>query len=143
MDAVLASPLRRAQETAAEVSAVFKLPVETDDRLRERMNWVDDPSIDLDRFLAEWKRATDDRSYRPPIGHSSIDAAARFIEALTDLEGRGGGAVVVVAHGGVTVDVLRTIAGDASVGEETPHSLPAACRAAPSRVWRSPGARSA
>ncbi len=37
------------------------------------------------------------------------------IDALVDLEHVHVGVVVVVAHGGVTVDALRTIAGDASV----------------------------
>ncbi len=81
------------------------------------MNWDNDASIDFDEFLAEWQRATDDRSYQPAVGDSSINASARFIDALVDLEHDDAGAVVVVSHGGVTVDALRAIAGDASVIE--------------------------
>ena len=116
VDAILASPLRRAQETAAPIATVLGLPVKTDARLRERMNWGDDSRMGLDEFLAEWQRATGDRSYQPLVGDSSIDAAERFIDALVALEQHVKG-VVVVAHGGVTVDALRTIAGDAAVSE--------------------------
>ena len=50
---IWASPLRRTRETAAPIAAAFQLGVQTDDRLRERMNWDDDASIDFDEFLAE------------------------------------------------------------------------------------------
>lgn len=79
------------------------------------MNWGDGSGIGVDEFLAEWQRASDDRSHRPVVGDSSIDAAARFIEGLVDLESTETNVAVVVTHGGVTVDALRTIAGDASV----------------------------
>ena len=117
VEAIVASPLRRAQETADPIAAAFGLDLMTDARLRERMNWDDGSNIGLDEFLTEWQRATDDRSYQPAAGDSSIDAADRFITALADLERGNAGVVVVVAHGGVTVDALRTIAGDDAVGE--------------------------
>jgi broad specificity phosphatase PhoE len=119
--ATWASPVRRAQEAAAPTAAALDLPVETDVRLRERMNWDDGSVISLDGFLAEWRRASEDRSYRPTIGDSSNSAAGRFIEALIDIEQQvREGAVVVVAHGGVTVDALRSLAGDAAVRSAEP-----------------------
>ena len=42
-------------------------------------------------------------------------SGARFIDVLVDLELDQVDVVVVVAHGGVTVDALRTIVGDKSV----------------------------
>jgi len=117
VDAIFASPLQRARETAAPIAAALGLVVKTDPRFRERMNWGDDSSISLDEFVTEWQRATDDRFYQPLVGDSSNDASARFIDALVDLEQDEGDVIVVVAHGGVTVDALRTIAGDASVSE--------------------------
>ena len=116
VEAIVASPLRRAQETADPIAAALGLELTTDARLRERMNWDDGASVDLDEFMTEWQRATDDRSYQPAAGDSSLDAADRFIAALVDLERRQAGVVVVVTHGGVTVDALRTIAGDDTVG---------------------------
>ena len=38
---VVASPLERAQETAAPIAARFRLPVEVDDRLIESANWFE------------------------------------------------------------------------------------------------------
>jgi broad specificity phosphatase PhoE len=116
VEAIVASPLRRAQETADPIAAALGLELMTDARLRERMNWDDGASIGLDEFMSEWQRATDDRSYQPATGDSSVDAADRFIAALVDLERGDAGVVVVVTHGGVTVDLLRTIAGDDAVG---------------------------
>jgi len=120
IDAIFASPLRRAQETAAPITAALGLSARTEPRFRERMNWDTDSGLTLDEFLTDWQRATDHRDYQPLIGDSSNDASGRFIAALVDLERDVTDVVVVVAHGGVTVDVLRTIAGDSSVNEADP-----------------------
>lgn len=122
--AIVASPLRRAQETAVPIAEALGLELTTDARIRERMNWDGEERLGLDEFLAEWQRATDDRSYQPAVGDSSSDAAQRFIAALVDLNGGDAGAVVVVAHGGVTVDALRTIAGDAAVRDANADLIP-------------------
>jgi len=115
---VWASPLRRAQRTVEPIAAAFGLAVQTDARLRERMNWNEESEISLEGFLAEWQRASSDRTYRPTVGDSSSDAAERFIAALAAI-GRTTRkeTVVVVAHGGVTVDSLRTVAGGPAVND--------------------------
>lgn len=120
VSAVIASPLRRATETGRAIAEAFGVGLTTDDRFRERMNWDDDAGLSLDEFMAEWRRATHDRSYQPAVGNSSIDAAERFIAAIAELERCGARVVVVVAHGGVTVDTLRTLAGDDSVAAANP-----------------------
>lgn len=121
VSSVWASPLKRAQETAAPIAGGLGLNVQTDARLRERMNWDDETEISLERFLAEWQRASEDRTYQPTSGDTSADAAERFIAALSDIGTRTPeGTVVVVAHGGVTVDSLRTLAGDAAVNASCP-----------------------
>ncbi len=128
IDAIVVSPLRRARETAAPIAAALGLVVTTDARVRERMNWDDEDRLSLDAFLAEWTAATVERSYQPAVGDSSIDAADRFIAALLDLEGGDARVVVVVTHGGVTVDTLRTVAGDDAVNDANPdliaHGVP-------------------
>jgi probable phosphoglycerate mutase len=124
IEAVIVSPLRRARETAVPIAAALGLALTTDARLRERMNWDDENSLSLDAFLAEWQLATDDRRYQPAVGDSSVDAAARFIAALVDLEGGDAEVVVLVTHGGVTVDALRTIAGDDTVRAANPDLIP-------------------
>jgi broad specificity phosphatase PhoE len=122
--AIWSSPLRRAVETAAPIASAFTIEARTDDRFRERLNW--DGSVSFEDFLEDWARTTADRDHRPRIGDSSNDAAARFLAALEEIAVAtdDGSTVIVVAHGGVTTDVLRTLVGDARLGELAP-GLPA------------------
>lgn len=107
--ALISSPLRRAHETAQFIAAACGLKVELDARLRERMNWNDDEPIE--EFLSDWAATVRDRDYVPRSGDSSRQAGDRFLACLTDLAGEPG-PVAVVTHGGVTVDLLRTLAGN-------------------------------
>ena len=119
---IVTSPLRRAVETAEPIARLLGLAVTTDDRLRERMNWEGGDGQAIEEFMFEWRRASADRSFVPTNGDSSHQAAARFIAALDDLAMSTGddGEVVVVAHGGVTVDVLRTLLGDQQLLAQRP-----------------------
>jgi broad specificity phosphatase PhoE len=111
--AVYASPLLRARQTAEAVAAVAGLPVLVDARVTERMNW--DGSVPAERFFADWTRTSADRDFVPAVGDSSRAAGARFREFVAE---RGeGGPIAVGCHGGVTVDLLRTLLGDAAVPE--------------------------
>jgi broad specificity phosphatase PhoE len=74
--ALYASPLRRAQQRAALIAAETGLPVRTDARLRERMNW--DGSRQLEDFLAEWAWSTADRDFVTSDGESSRQAGDRL-----------------------------------------------------------------
>lgn len=123
--AVWASPLLRATETAAPIAAALELPTRTDARLVERMSWDDADGLSLDRFLAEWHRATQDRAHQPVVGDSSQAAAARFLEAVGDIASGvvDGSTVVVVSHGGVTVDALRDVIGDEALAAQRPDLL--------------------
>lgn len=120
VDALWSSPMRRAIETAAPIASLVDLEASTDARLRERMNWEGEHVQSLADFLADWTRATADRSYVPVSGDSSDDAAARFLAALDDVADGEDETVVVVAHGGVTVDALRTIVGDVAIERDRP-----------------------
>jgi broad specificity phosphatase PhoE len=104
-----ASPMRRAQETAGCIASVTRLPVQTDARLRERLNW--DGSQPFEAFLAQWARTTDDRDFVPAGGDSSRQAGARLMAFLAGLPGTPG-PVAAVTHGGVTIDLLRDLLGD-------------------------------
>jgi broad specificity phosphatase PhoE len=124
VDELWSSPMRRAVETAAPIASQLELEPSIDHRLRERMNWEGDEVQTLADFLGDWERSTGDRTYAPASGDSSAVAGARFLAALDDLaRARPEGSVVVVAHGGVTVDALRTIAGDDVIERERPDLL--------------------
>jgi broad specificity phosphatase PhoE len=122
---LFASPTRRTRETAAPLAAALGLPTRLDARLRERMNWGDGPAgQSLDDFLREWARTTADRDFTPASGESSRVAGARLLAALDDLATNGpGGRLVLVTHGGVTVDLLRTLVGDDALQRQHPTLL--------------------
>lgn len=107
--ALYASPLRRARETAGYLAAATGLSVHCDARLRERLNW--DGRQPLEAFLAVWGETARDRDLLPAGGESSRQAAARLQGFLVGLRGRSG-PVAAVTHGGVTTELLRTLAGD-------------------------------
>ncbi|MEU6254322.1 histidine phosphatase family protein [Streptomyces sp. NPDC047043] len=114
--AVFSSPLRRARETAQFIASASGIRVQEDVRLRERMNWADDQPIE--EFLADWAATVQDRDFVPRSGDSSRHAGARLLSCLTDLAAERG-PVAIVTHGGVTVDLLRSLVGD----EVLPDSL--------------------
>jgi broad specificity phosphatase PhoE len=126
--AVFSSPLRRARETAWPIASRAGLRVREDARLRERMNW--DGSQPIKVFKADWAASVKDRDFVPACGDSSRDAAERFRTCLVDLT-KEPGSVALVTHGGITVDLLRTLIGDDAVPVELmQHGVPS-CAPAP------------
>jgi broad specificity phosphatase PhoE len=102
-DAVYASDLRRAAQTAEIVAGRFGLPIETDPGLREvdvgewsGLTW---PEIRA-RFPDGVERH-DARGYGWELGESYEQMAERAIASLRRIADRhGGGRVLVVVHGG-------------------------------------------
>ncbi|GAA4055823.1 histidine phosphatase family protein [Actinomadura miaoliensis] len=119
--AVYSSPLRRAMQTAELIASACGVNVRTDPRLRERMNW--DGSLPWPEFLVEWDRTVTDRDYTPSSGDSSRQAGERLADFLVEHQGCRG-PVAMVVHGGVTVDLLRTLLGDAAVPAELLSGVP-------------------
>ena len=119
--AVYASPMRRALETAAPIAHRSGVPLQVDDRLRERMNWTTERWPEFDDFRDEWQRATTDRSYQPRSGDSSFSTGERMVAFLRDVQlSLSGDELVAVSHGGATVDLLRTLIGDTSLNRIAP-----------------------
>jgi broad specificity phosphatase PhoE len=112
LQALFSSPLRRARETAAAIAAATGLPVQVDDRLRKRLNW--DGTQTFEAFAADWDRSTRDRDLTLRGGESSCSAGDRMRAFVTGLCA-GPGPVAAVSHGGVTIDLLRTLLGDAAL----------------------------
>jgi broad specificity phosphatase PhoE len=112
VQSVYSSPLRRATQTAEAIAASCGLEVLIDDRLRERVNWG--ATQPFEDFLRGWERCTRDRDFTPRGGDSSRAAGARLREFLQE-RATDSNATAAVTHGGVTVDLLRTVLGDAAV----------------------------
>jgi broad specificity phosphatase PhoE len=106
LGAIYSSPLRRARETAHFIAAATNLTVQQDVRLRERMNW--DGTLPIEAFLAEWAHTERDRDFVPGSGGSSRQAGDRLRAFLLDAA-TAPAAVVAVTHGGVTMELLRTL----------------------------------
>jgi broad specificity phosphatase PhoE len=96
---VVASPLRRARDTASPIAAACGVPVEIDERLIEidYGEWEGRPFTALDAdVVARWHR---DPDLVPPDGESLVAVAARmagFCEEMLDDETAG--TVVAVSH---------------------------------------------
>ena len=94
---VLASPLRRAADTAAPIAERFGLEVEIDERLVELDYGEWDQRSIGDVTPEEWRRWRHDSSFAPPGGESLEDVAARTASFCSEMLGTEGG-VVAVSH---------------------------------------------
>ncbi|MFC0002698.1 histidine phosphatase family protein [Micromonospora siamensis] len=103
-DAIVASDLRRAADTAAALAGVTGLPVTSDDRLRERHfgQWqglfLTEAAERFPDEFARWRAGDPD----PGAGLETLDdlgkrVAAAFVDAAAAAPG---GTVVVTSHGG-------------------------------------------
>lgn len=99
IEVIIASPLRRAQETARAVSEAIGVPILTDERLMELDFGVFEggPRSDPD---FQWTRAQMPTRY--PGGESAFDLAYRVYSLLYDVKKRyEGKTILLVCHGGV------------------------------------------
>lgn len=111
---IISSPLRRAVQTADAIAKQLKSKVETNEMIRERINFGDDPNQKKEQFLADWKKTTLDRNYVPMLGQSSMDAGQRMKKFLDTLP-LSHENIILVSHGGIISDLLRTLFGDSFV----------------------------
>ncbi len=110
-EALYASDLRRATETARIVGAPHgRVPV-VDRRLRE-LDIGEWEGLSREQIAARWPEElerfdADEPGARAPGGETRSELQARVFAALDDLTGRhGGGPLLVVAHGGVLAAIL-------------------------------------
>lgn len=108
LDAVIASPIERAQATAAAIAAAADLDVETDERLTEvdLGDWSMTAFEDLDG-RADWAVWCAAKAVaRPPAGESLMEVQVRMVAAVEAARrARPGGRVALVGHG----DPLKTL----------------------------------
>jgi broad specificity phosphatase PhoE len=98
---VVASPLERAQETAAPIAAALGLPVETDDRLIEAGNYFEGKTFGVgDGALSKpsvWPRLLN--PFTPSWGEPYQQIAARMLGAIADARADAfGHEAVLVSH---------------------------------------------
>ncbi|MFM1770290.1 MAG: hypothetical protein RJA22_2819 [Verrucomicrobiota bacterium] len=112
LEAVYASDLRRAQQTAARIAAAVGLPVQVDPGLRERHLGIFQGLLKAEtqaRFPEEYARFKGGGpDHAVPGGESARDCQRRVLAALERIVRRhAGGRIVVVSHGGVLGAVFR------------------------------------
>jgi broad specificity phosphatase PhoE len=112
--ALFASPLLRAQESAAPWSTAFGLPIQTDDRLIEPTNKFEGGTYEFGASVLLhpriWPWVTN--PLRPSWGEPYKKVVARMFAALDDAWASvDGGEVVVVSHQMPIVMVQRAVAG--------------------------------
>ncbi|NQT38382.1 MAG: histidine phosphatase family protein [Planctomycetes bacterium] len=111
IELVVASPLRRAMQTAELVAEPLGLPIRVDDRLMEVHVGVfqDKLRADLETLFPEELRRwlSGDPDFIIPGGESRRQLARRGRAAIDDLAGLDHRQVAVVAHGGLLTAALK------------------------------------
>jgi alpha-ribazole phosphatase len=100
--AIVASPLRRARETAEIAARHSDFQVELDPAWRE-IDFGDWDGMGREELAADARHArfqSDPDANPPPQGESIAEVRARVVAALERLAPRGPGPILVVAHGG-------------------------------------------
>lgn len=107
--AVYSSPLCRARETAEIVLRGRSIPIQLDDRLRERSygDWEGKTAQEIGPAYEEYRR--DRVLYRPPGGETGLEVFMRATAFLHDLLKDGAGDVLVVSHGGTTAALIAVL----------------------------------
>lgn len=102
IDAIVSSPLRRAQETAGAIAERTGVPVETHDDLIETEfgEWegltIEDAHLKWPDLLAAWLKRAD---IAPPSGESFAEVETRALRGLNEiLDARRGQRIVMVSH---------------------------------------------
>jgi 2,3-bisphosphoglycerate-dependent phosphoglycerate mutase len=104
-DAVYSSPYERAQATVRPFAISAGLPIEFDDRLRERVL----SDRDLEDRWDHVRRSFADPDYRAPGEESLNQTMQRAIAALADIAAAGHRLPAVSSHRNLTASVLRSM----------------------------------
>lgn len=121
-DLVMASPKLRTRQTADIISKPHLLPIITDYRLIERLEWENNESFD--EFFKEWNKTDLDRNYQPGKGMSSFANGKRMVSILDELSDKyKNGNILIVTHGGSIGDLLRNLFTEEAISHKVePHS---------------------
>jgi 2,3-bisphosphoglycerate-dependent phosphoglycerate mutase len=115
LDALYASPLARARQTAEYVARVTGLPIVLADDLMEihvgvfqELLWMQIAEVHPE---AAWRWHSRDPDYRIPGGESRRDLMLRGATALERIRDRGHRRAAVVAHGGILTAAFKALLG--------------------------------
>lgn len=125
IEAIYASPLSRAMETARPIAEALKLPIHADERLMEINAGVFQTRLRSElatvypQEYARWK--SPDPDFRIPGGESRRDLMTRSKAAFEAIHAAGHRQSLVVAHGGSLTAAFKALAGVPA--ERNPFSL--------------------
>jgi len=112
--AIVASPLQRAQETAAPIAAEYGLPVQSDDRLIEAGNVFEGTTVGAHPAQLlnpkHWPKFKN--PFKPSWGEPYAEQAARLMDVIGDVRQKyAGHDVVIVSHQSPIWTVRRALEG--------------------------------
>ncbi len=115
---IFSSPKLRTKQTAEIISKSSSLPIMTDHRLTERLEWQNDESFD--EFMKEWNKTDLNRKYQPKQGIASYANGERMKKFLDELSNEHQeGNVLIVTHGGTIGDLLRRLFTEDAIDHKT------------------------
>lgn len=104
VDAIYASPFRRARDTVAPFARRKGLEISLDERLIERRL----ASTALPDWLEHVRRSFADSNYKAPGGESLREAQTRGLAALAEIARHGHNLAAVCTHGNLLSAILRS-----------------------------------
>lgn len=113
IEAIYASPLARAMETAQPLAAALKLPIQTLDSLKEINIGIFQGLLAAEigdvhpAETARWR--SNDADYQIPGGESRRELMRRAKAAFEEIRAASWGQVAIVAHGGVLAAALKAL----------------------------------
>jgi 2,3-bisphosphoglycerate-dependent phosphoglycerate mutase len=132
---IVSSPFRRAVQSVEPLAARLGLPIDLDDRLRERLLTTAPLSGD---WLAPFRRSFEDVDAVLEGGESTRAAMARAAGAIEDALAHGARATVLAGHGNLSTLILRHFDGRAGFEEWRAMTNPDVFRIVagrPERIW--------
>jgi probable phosphoglycerate mutase len=140
IDVLYSSPLPRARQSAQAIADALRLPVLTDERLREvdLGDWQGLSRVEVEAWDAERFAAYQADWYNMPIpnGESRRDLQARARAAFDDITARHpGGTIGIVSHGGTLGMLIESLLGPIERPSLSNTSLTVLEQTAPGAPW--------
>jgi len=132
-DRIVSSPFRRAVQSVEPLAARLNLPIELDDRLRERLLTTAPGD-----WLEQFRRSFDDLDAVLEGGESTRAAMARGAAAIEAALAHPARATVLACHGNLSTLILRHFDGRAGFAEWRAMTNPDVFRIVagrPGRIW--------